>query len=314
MTNYYCSSACRHCLYRCSPKWPKDYITPEAARKNLETIRRLGCRSIHIGGGEPLLQPDRLAEVLDLARETKMTVEYVETNSSWFQTHDDACRILEKLAEKGLQTLLISISPFHNEFIPFAKVKGVIHACRQTGMSIFPWVADFIDDLDAFDETCTHTLEEYEQRFGKRYRQTLLQRYWISMGGRALDTFTRFPPQKTIEQILSQNPGGCFELAEVSHFHIDPYGNYIPGLCSGLSLQREDLGSPLTSKDYPILSRLYEQGIREFLAYAAKEYGFRPSQAHYGLKCELCYEIRRFLVVEKDIHSQELQPREHYLL
>jgi hypothetical protein len=42
ITNYFCTSACRHCLYRCSSGWPKDTITAETARRNLEAVRRLG--------------------------------------------------------------------------------------------------------------------------------------------------------------------------------------------------------------------------------------------------------------------------------
>jgi len=313
ITNYYCSSSCRHCLYRCSPKWPKDSISPESTRKNLETISALGCRSIHVGGGEPLLQPDALGTVLEIARKTGVSVEYVETNSSWFRSHEDACKILEKLAQEGLRTLLISISPFHNEYIPFYKVKGVIEACQQTGMSIFPWVTGFIDDLSAFDDQQTHSLEEYQKQFGPNYISSLPQRYWISSGGRALDTFGEFSAQKSAAQIISENQRGCAELSETGHFHIDLYGNYVPGLCAGLAIHWEDLGKPLDPVKYPILARLYSKGISEFVTYATEKYNFTPSKSKYALKCELCYDVRRFLVVEKEVDSKELQPHGHYL-
>jgi hypothetical protein len=52
---------------------------------------------------------------------------------------------------KGLRTLLVAISPLHNEFIPFAKVTGVIAACRDVGIDVFPWVNDFVKDLIKFD-------------------------------------------------------------------------------------------------------------------------------------------------------------------
>jgi MoaA/NifB/PqqE/SkfB family radical SAM enzyme len=37
---------------------------------------------VHIGGGDPLLRPDKLKRVLDIAAEVDVSVEYVETNSS----------------------------------------------------------------------------------------------------------------------------------------------------------------------------------------------------------------------------------------
>ena len=82
ITNYFCTSSCRHCLYNCSPQWEKRYVEPETVRKNFEVVRALGCRSVHIGGGEPLLRPDKLKRVLDIAAEVDVSVEYVETNSS----------------------------------------------------------------------------------------------------------------------------------------------------------------------------------------------------------------------------------------
>jgi hypothetical protein len=300
-------------LYRCSPKWPKDYITPEQARTNFETVLRLGCRGVHIGGGEPLLRPEALADVLDVAHEAGVHVEYVETNSSWFKTHDDACAILAQLARKGLHTLLVSISPFHNEYIPFYKVKGVIKACQQMGVSVFPWISDFLSDLGAFDDQLPHALEEYEEHFGEHYCHSLPRRYWISSGGRALDTFGRYAQKRPTPDIVAANPRGCSELSEVSHFHIDLYGNYVPGLCAGLAIGADDLRTPLSQETYPILSRLYADGIGAFFEYAVQRYGFIPNENGYALKCDLCYDIRHFLVLEKQVKSLELQPQGHCL-
>lgn len=313
ITNYFCSSACKHCLYRCSPKWPKDYITPEETRQNCETILRLGCRSVHIGGGEPLLRPDALAAVLAVTRETGVHVEYVETNSSWFTTQDEACAILAKLASEGLHTLLVSISPFHNEYIPLYKVKGVIQACRQTGVTIFPWISDFLPDIGAFDDRQPHALTEYEERFGDHYCANLPRRYWISSGGRALDTFGQYAVKHSADELVAANQRGCSELADVSHFHIDLYGNYVPGLCAGLAIRRADLGQALTENAYPLLNRLYASGIGELLTYTGGHYGFRPNTKGYASKCDLCYDIRRFLVVEQALNSLELQPQGHYV-
>ena len=44
---------------------------------------------------------------------------------------------------------------------------------------------------------------------------------------------------------------------------------------------------------------------------AVNEYGFEPSK-EYLSKCHLCFEIRRFLALEKGVESRELQPRGFY--
>ena len=62
------------------------------------------------------------------------------------------------------------------------------------------------------------------------------------MGGRALKTLRPYLAKKSAEQILNDNAGNCAaELADTGHFHLDLFGDYIPGLCSGLALDRDDL-------------------------------------------------------------------------
>lgn len=311
ITNYYCPSSCRHCLYRSGPLWPKDFISQETTRANFSAMRKLGCQKLHIGGGEPLLAPEGVMAVLETAREMDMTIEYVETNSSWYKDHAQACGLLEAMQNAGLTALLVSISPLHNEFVPYSKVKGVLAACRRTGLEVFPWVSDFIEDISHFDESKKHPLSEYESRFGPDYLANLARRYWIAPGGRALETFAPLLPQKSVENLAEESSGGCMELAAVNHFHLDLYGNYIPGLCAGLAIARDDLGRPLDPEKYPILSILYRQGIGGLLHHA-KDFGFKQSASSYGSKCQLCFEIRRFLVREKNTASAELQPQHHY--
>ena len=313
ITNYFCTSRCRHCLYNCSPAWEKNYITPQVAEENLQSVLQLGCTAVHIGGGEPLLRPEKLAAVLDVAAAVGVNVDYVETNSSWFKDEDSAVATLSQLREKGLQTLLVSISPFHNEFIPLAKIKGVIDAARKAGIGIFPWVSDFFADLSKLDTTGTHSLAEYEALFGPEYMAQLPQRYWIHLGGRALKTFRPYFAEKSAEQILNEFAGSCAaELTNTGHFHLDLFGNYIPGLCAGLSIKRKDLSRPITTEPYPVLSTLFAKGIRGLFEMARKTFDYTPAKKHYINKCDLCTEIRTLFVQHNFGGPFELHPKEFY--
>jgi len=120
-------------------------------------------------------------------------------------------------------------------------------------------------------------------------------------------------PEKTVSDITTENAVGCTELARVDHFHIDLYENYIPGLCAGLSIKREDLDKPLDYGEYPIISCLFSEGIGGLVSYVSNEYNYEVQKPTYASKCELCYEIRRYLVVDKGVESKELQPYGHYL-
>jgi hypothetical protein len=313
ITNYHCVSRCGHCLYNCSPQRPGDYLEATLAKAVFSRIAELGCRSVHIGGGEPLLAPRKLMPVLAAARESKVGIDYVETNSAWFKDARQAADLLDNLRAAGVHTLLISISPFHNAHIPLARVKGVIAACRQAGMQAFPWVNAFFNELDRLDDRQTHDMAAFEALFGADYLQRIPDRYWIHLGGRALETFRPVFPQRPIEQLLADSPQSCARaLGDTSHFHIDLYGNYIPGLCAGLAVSMDDLGRPLPAGKYPLLDRLAETGIRGLFDLASDTHGFRPGRRAYLNHCDLCTEIRHFLMQMDAQAFPELAPPGFY--
>lgn len=76
---------------------------------------------------------------------------------------------------------------------------------------------------------------------------------------------------------------------------------------------KEFIAKPIKEGAYPIITRLFSEGIGAFLSFAEERFGFRPSRPFYARKCELCFEARRFLVLEKGVDLKELQPRGHYL-
>lgn len=312
ITNYHCPSRCGHCLYNCSPSRSTDYIDPDTAESVFRTVRAMGCGSMHIGGGEPLLHPEGLSRVLERMTRTGMGLDYVETNASWFREEESAAAMLRDLREQGLHTLLLSISPFHNERIPANRIGGALEAARKAGVGVIPWVADFWQDLAAFDPGRPHSLEEYRERFGGDYPLRILRRYWIHFGGRALETFRPYLAKKGPDEILAENPGCSRELLSTGHFHIDLYGSYIPGLCSGLAIDMRDLGHPLPEDGYPLLTTLFQNGVAGLMKIAKSDLGYTPRKTAYLNACDLCTEIRAFLVQSEHADSKELRPREFY--
>ena len=105
---------------------------------------------------------------------------------------------------------------------------------------------------------------------------------------------------------------GVVTRTETIHFHMDLFGNYIPGLCSGLAIRREDLGSPLKESSYPLLHRLVTGGIRGLYQWAQDRHDFQPGRTNYINKCDLCTEIRTHLAQNSDETFAELMPLEFY--
>ncbi|MGI6537677.1 MAG: radical SAM protein [Caldicoprobacterales bacterium] len=310
ITNYYCSSKCKHCVYASSPGWPKDYMTSSAADEIFSILKRLGCDAVHIGGGEPLLQPEKIYPVLESAARNHINIDYIETNASWFKDEPSAVLILRELMKRGVYCLLISIDPYHNEYIPFYKVKGLIKACSKVNMNVFPWLMDFWKDLDALDDTRPHSLDEYAKRFGEKYLRSLPERYGLNLRGRALKTYRPMMRKEPFEKIIKKS-APCNLLSGIYHFHVDLFGNFIPQACSGLSIKLSELVKGADPEKHPVFYRLETNGIKGLAEFAAEEYGYKPKSEYAG-KCDLCYDIRSYLTLEKGLNLPDLQPANHY--
>jgi len=133
------------------------------------------------------------------------------------------------------------------------------------------------------------------------------------MGGRALDTFRKTSRWQTVQQTLSGPGKSCQqELSDTSHFHIDLFGNYIPGLCSGLAINAVDLGQDLDAGKYPIITTLFHSGVNGLYRVATERFGYKPFRQGNINKCDLCTEIRGFLVTEHPGKFVELAPETFY--
>ena len=315
IATYHCPSHCAHCLYNSGPKRPKRFMTAHTARDLLRLARKMGCRQVHVGGGEPLTNPEAVAGILGAAAAEKTGVEYVETNCAWHTGADTTRRTLKDLKRGGLTCLLISISPFHNQFIPFSKTKAVMALAREAGIRVFPWVADFLPDLARLDETRPHPMTAFGKEFGQGYAAGIPRRYWIHPGGRALDFLRPRVLTHDMETLLARHPESCAaELSDTSHFHMDLDGYYVPGLCSGLSIRARDLERPLDADKYPVITLLYASGIRGLAAHARQQADFIPTRSDYVNKCDLCTEIRSLLAKTGMAGPHELKPGGFYSL
>lgn len=310
---YLCPCACRHCLYRCGPWREEGFLESGPAEELFGRVRALGCPSLHIGGGEPLLRPSGVEALLAAARRAGVGIDYLETNAAWFRDEPSAVELFSALRRRGLRAILVSISPFHNEFIPFRKTRGAIAAAERAGLGVIPWVADFIPELEALGADRPHGLAEFAARFGEDYLERVPGRYWIHPGGRALDTFRPVLGRKGTADVLEESPPSCArELGDTRHFHIDLHGNYIPGLCAGLAIAATNLGTPLDPDRYPLIATLASAGIRGLFAFARREAGFSPAHERWWNRCDLCEAIRRFLFERGWDRSRELAPKEFY--
>jgi hypothetical protein len=98
------------------------------------------------------------------------------------------------------------------------------------------------------------------------------------------------------------------------HNHFDNYGNFIPGYCGGISLgDWHDLAALLERgidpNERPVLAYLAAEDIRALFRFAL-DLGYQVRPEGYASKCDLCLDLRAYLVDAGDFEA--LAPREFY--
>lgn len=292
IVTYKCSAACMHCCYASSPKRCGNYMTKTQADNIFKTLREMGCYSVHIGGGEPFMDFDKLLDVCISAQENGVDVDYIETNASWVTTEERTCRFLNQLLNTGVSCLLISLDPFHNEFVPYEKVRNLVKYCKKTGMHTFIWQSQFEKIVAQFDPSSPHALSEYIDNYGNEFILAIMNSYGLGINGRALKLADMTYEKKPAEYYL-HNSNSCY-ITSTHHFHIDMNNNYIPPGCIGFQMNINDLQN-LSKEKYANFLSVADGGLK-MLYDRAVSIGFKPKQEGYSHKCALCFDVKKYIL------------------
>jgi hypothetical protein len=284
-------------------------VDEETAEKICRVLSKGGCRSVHIGGGEPFLDFDGLLMVIRKLKEAGITLEYIETNAYWADgpsAQKEARKKLEHLLEEGPQTLCISIDPYHAEYVPYGAPLALAELCEKTGVGYFLWRQEFLPFLSRLESQKAHSRAEMENILSREYIQTTARAYGIGFGGRAVNIEREFGTLFPMENFAAEN-APCRNLLSTGHFHVDMYCNFIPPGCTGIRIPLSEAVDGIPEGKYPVFETLYSGGLSALLK-LARQYGFSPVQEGYPSKCNLCFHLRHFLA-GKDFLELD---REHY--
>jgi len=307
MANYRCTAACRHCLYACSPERTDGYITEATAESVAHLLRTAGCRSVHIGGGEPFLNFDGLLKMIRILSDSRISVEYIETNAYWASDTERCKKYLHELMRVGADAFCISVDPFHAEYVPLELPLKLAETCRNAGFGYFLWQDRFLPMMARLDKRKTHNREEMENLISQRYILETAKSYGIHLGGRAIGIEEEYTANKPIEKIVNNHP--CRSLVSGGHFHVDMYGRYIPPGCTGIAIPLNEAINGIPEGKYPVYEALLSNGTEGLLNYASKK-GFIANKNGYPSTCNLCFHIRYWLT--ENAPTPELDP-EHYI-
>lgn len=315
--SYQCSSSCRHCIYASSPRW-KKWMTEQDIAVYLDQIRRFAPdqHGLHLAGGEPFLNFDLTLRAVELCIEYGVPLQYVETNAVWCINDEVTAYQLNLLRESGLPAILISVSPFHNEYIPFERTDRAINIAREIygPFNVLIYTSYFYEQLQDSNPTTKIPLNRYLNTVGyEKAAQSFVEHYSLIPCGR---TATK------LNFLFQKHPVGAFfntnckaEFTNPEHIHIDPDGNYIVSFCAGISLgdarNLSELYANIHLEERPILEILATSGVEGLLRLAIDQFDFQPAADGYIAKCHLCQEIRAHIVQMTD-QFEELKPVEFY--
>ncbi len=318
--SYKCTSACKHCMYACSPHWEADWLSEEDAEKIFAQLsdkihgspygkNDIGINfGIHFTGGEPFLNFELLLKMTQMANRYEIPSAFVETNCFWCTDDETTRKKLMQLRTSGLNGILISVNPFILEEIPFEKTARAVRLSEEIfSDSVIVYQEFFYRLFKEFNIKDTMSLKECRRRMTDclDYAELLpMGRASYALG----HLYEMYPAEKFFGISCRA------ELTRDWHVHIDNYGNYMPGYCGGITLgdAREldallkgiDLGErPILRALVTDLQKLYEIGVERF--------DFKERTGGYVSKCHLCTDVRKRIVEHTD-EFKELRPAAFY--
>lgn len=313
---YRCSGSCRHCVYNCNQLKSNKWISLERLNQVLDSLAlEPQLDELHFAGGELGLNMEFTIKAIRAAASRDLPVSYIQTNGFWSIDYDKSVKYFTKMKEAGLKKVWISASPFHLEHIPFARTQTCIDAATTVfgrNNLIIRNEKTLLPLFSSLDKNRTYTLDEFCNVVGINQSIAELSEFYpVTLYGRAckslkeyckIDTAIEFKGQNCAEHLLTEN-----------HFHIDPDGNLITGICPGISVAKvENLHPEITKAQYPVFCTLVEDGPYGLLLWAQKQSSFKwDNRSTFVSRCDLCLQIR-IALLRSGIHLKEIHPESYY--
>ena len=307
---YRCSSKCRHCLYGCGPHRTDGGLqTKEQADNILNTMKNYApLAPWHIGGGEPFLNTENLKYIIKGMKSRNLILEYVETNAHWAKDKENTTLTLKELKDAGLNCVLVSVSPFHAEFIKPSYTYNLIESAQKIlPNGAFIWVPAFLKTLQEISPDSKLNLIAKIKLLGSSYARQIVQQYSLIPAARAGRFIYKYGNIKYNYKEFTDNNYCITRLTDTSHFHLDCDSLYVPGLCAGIAFLVTKIFKPLELSEFPLIKQLVKGGPSELAKFAIAK-GFEPNE-YYSSACDLCTHVRQFLY---QFNYSELGPSGFY--
>ncbi|WP_439533923.1 radical SAM protein [Polymorphobacter sp.] len=136
MFTHRCPIACRHCGIESGPHNHATMPQPLALRLIAEAARLdPPPRTLVFTGGEAMMYPDRLEELLEACHDHGLPARVV-TNGFWAKDRARGSALIHRLRLAGLDQLNFSADQWHLEFLPAETFRNAVAVARDAGYPI----------------------------------------------------------------------------------------------------------------------------------------------------------------------------------
>ena len=146
---YVCTGRCKHCSEGDHTDCD-EWIDPKIAA---DTVRKIAAEydigTVMTFGGEPLLHTEAVYAIMKTAYEMNIPKRQIITNGYFSQNPEKIREVAKRLAECGVNDLLLSVDAFHQEVIPLDTVRIFADEVQKTGICIRlqpAWLVSYDDD------------------------------------------------------------------------------------------------------------------------------------------------------------------------
>ena len=160
-----CTGRCKHCSegehVNCSEYIDGD-ISADIVRK---VCGKYNIKSMMTFGGEPLLHPEVVYKIHAAAKDMNIPKRQLITNGFFSKDVDKIHHLAAKLAESGVNDILLSVDAFHQETIPLERVKIFAKAINAEGIPLRTHPAWLVSDEaeNPYNQRTSEILKEFEQ-------------------------------------------------------------------------------------------------------------------------------------------------------
>ena len=130
--SFACNLFCAHCLHECGPAGT-PLMGIRRARSFIDQAAQVGIGRIVLNGGEPLLFPAAMRELVGHTVQNGMACSLI-SNGYWASSRDRAADWLAPLAEAGLHALTLSTDRYHLQGVALSHIEDAVRAARDLGL------------------------------------------------------------------------------------------------------------------------------------------------------------------------------------